>query len=205
MEDYHISKKALAHIAKDPIMKQLIAAITPKVNTSIGDVYADLLSSIVSQQISVKAARAIYLRFLDLYDGETPTPEMLVNTEYDTLRSVGLSNQKTTYMQNIARYWIDQKLLNQDWNSLNDQEIIKQLIQIKGVGEWTIQMILMFSLERPDVLPLDDLVIQLSMIKHYGIKAEKKRELKNKMTEIAESWAPYRTTACRYLWRARDL
>ena len=108
-------------------------------------------------------------------------------------------------MQNIASFWIEHKLHNQDWNELSDQEILDLLTQIKGVGEWTVQMILMFSLEREDILPVGDLIIKQSMVKHYGIKAEKKKELYTKMYVVAEPWIPYRTIACRYLWRAKDL
>lgn len=205
VEDYYIDKKAIAHLKNDTILGSLINRVTPKVSSFLGDIYVDLCSSIVSQQISTKAAKVIYARFLDLYDGVAPSPNQLLQTEIDDLKAVGLGKQKSSYMQNIATFWIDNKLHNQDWKKLSDQEIIDLLIQIKGVGEWTIQMILMFSLERNDVFPVLDLVIQQSMVKHYDIKAEKKRELFNKMKDIAAPWAPYRTIACRYLWRAKDL
>lgn len=205
IEDLHIDKKALKHLKKDPIMADIIKSVRPKVSHFLGDIYVDLCSSIVSQQISTKVAKVIYARFLDMYDGVAPTPEQVLDTEFDDLKSVGLSRQKTNYMQNIATFWVEHKLHAQDWDQLSDQEIIDLLTQIKGVGEWTVQMILMFSLERPDVLPVLDLVIQQSMMKHYNFTAEKKRELFNKMIEIAEPWKPYRTIACRYLWRAKDL
>ena len=205
MEDIYIDKKALRHLRKDPIMADLMKRVTPKVSSFSGDLYTDLCSSIVSQQISTKVAKVIYSRFLDLYDGIPPTPEQLLDTEFETLRAASLSKQKGTYMQNIAAFWVEHKLHKQDWKQLSDQEILDLLTQIKGVGEWTVQMILMFSLERPDVLPVGDLVIQQSMIKHYGIKAEKKKELYTKMYKISEQWMPYRTIACRYLWRAKDL
>jgi len=205
IEDYHIDPNALCHLKSDPVMATLIDKVTPKVSSFLGDIYVDLCSSIVSQQISTKVAKVIYGRFVDMYDGVAPSPQQILDTEFDDLRSVGLSKQKTGYMQNIANFWIDNKLHNQDWNLLTDQEIIDLLIQIKGVGEWTVQMILMFSLERPDVLPVLDLVIQQSMIKHYGIEVVKKRELFDKMKVIAKQWSPYRTIACRYLWRAKDL
>jgi len=204
-EDLYIAPKILKHLSKDPVMRSLIKKVVPKINTSIGDVYADLLSNIVSQQISVKAAKAIYVRFLDLYDGETPSPEVLLNTEHDVLRSAGLSNQKTNYMQNIARFWVENKFQNNDWSQQSDQEIIELLTQIKGVGEWTVQMILMFSLERPDVLPVEDLIIMLSMMKHYNIREEKKSLIKKEMKKIGAAWSPYQSTACRYLWRAKDV
>ncbi len=205
MEDNHIDKAALKHLKKDPIIADLIDRVTPKVSSFTGDLYADLCSSIVSQQISTKVAKVIYSRFLDLYDGIPPTPEQLLETEVDDLRAASLSKQKSTYMHNIARFWVDHKLQHQNWDELSDEEILDLLTQIKGVGEWTVQMILMFSLERPDVLPVGDLVIQQSMIKRYDIKAQKKKDLYIKMHRTANQWMPYRTIACRYLWRAKDL
>lgn len=204
-EDLYIDKKALKHLKKDPVLARIIGQVKPKISSFLGDIYIDLCSSIVSQQISTKVAKVIYGRFLDLYEGVAPTPQQILDTEFDDLRAVGLSKQKTAYMQNIATFWQEHRLQNQDWTLLSDQEIIDLLTQIKGVGEWTVQMILMFSLERPDVLPVLDLVIQQSMAKHYNIKAEKKKELFAKMEGIAQQWIPYRTIACRYLWRAKDL
>lgn len=200
-----ISSSAQKVLAKDPVMHRLLQKVTPKENTSIGDVYVDLLSSIISQQISTKVARVIYSRFLDLFDGSTPSPQQLIDTEYSVLKSVGLSNQKTRYMFNIAQYWIDHSLHQMDWQEHNDEDVISILTGIKGVGVWTAQMILMFTLERPDVLPAGDLAIQQSMIKHYGIESSSKKELFQAMEEIAKVWSPYRTVACLYLWRAKDL
>ena len=205
IEDLHIDQKALKYLRKDPILAEIISKVNPKVSSFLGDVFVDLCSSIVSQQISTKVAKVIYGRFLDLYDGLAPTPQQILDTDFDDLRAVGLSKQKTAYMQNIASFWLERKLQNQDWTLLSDKDIVDLLTQIKGVGEWTVQMILMFSLERPDILPVLDLVIQQSMAKHYKIKAEKKKVLFAKMEEIAEQWKPYRTIACRYLWRAKDL
>lgn len=205
IEDLHIDQKALKYLRKDPILSEIISKVNPKVSSFLGDVFVDLCSSIVSQQISTKVAKVIYGRFLDLYDGLAPTPQQILDTDFDDLRAVGLSKQKTAYMQNIASFWLEGKLQNQDWTLLSDKDIVDLLTQIKGVGEWTVQMILMFSLERPDILPVLDLVIQQSMAKHYKIKAEKKKVLFAKMEEIAEQWKPYRTIACRYLWRAKDL
>ena len=205
MEDLHIDKKALKQIEKDPIMAYIMKEVSPKVSSFSGDLYTDLCSSIVSQQISVKVAKVIYSRFLDLYDGIPPTPEQLLATDFEALRAASLSKQKGTYMQNITTFWIQNKLNKQDWNLLSNEEILDLLTKIKGVGEWTVQMILMFSLERPDILPLGDLVIQQSMVKHYGIQAKNKKDLYAKMQAIADQWIPYRTIACRYLWRAKDL
>ena len=119
------------------------------------------------------------------------------------MRSVGLSNQKANYFYNIAEYFDSPGNKRIAWKKLSDQTIIERLTSIKGVGEWTVQMILMFTLDRPDVFPVKDLGIQLSMKQFYGIKGEKKK-LCEKMEKIAQSWSPYRTMACRYLWAARD-
>lgn len=204
MED-KIPKKITTHLGKDPVMGRLIEAVTPKVNESLGDVYNDLVYSIISQQISVKVAKVIRQRLLDLYQGAYPTPDQILDTAYDDLRSVGLSNQKTGYMINIANFWKEHNLHKQDWEAMTDQEIIDLLTQIKGVGIWTVQMILMFALERPDVFPIDDLVVQNGIIAHYNVSYNSKKEMKQKLHKIAEAWTPYKSTACRYLWRAKGI
>lgn len=171
--------------------------------TASGKIYYDLLSSIVSQQLSVKAASTIFNRFLTLFPDNYPHPELLSQLDIPTLRSVGLSNQKAAYIQNVAQFAKQYDLENHAWDSMSDEAVIEFLTQIKGVGTWTVQMLLMFSLGRPDVLPIDDLGIQQGMAKLYAIESNGK-ELKKQMTLLAESWRPWRTVACRYIWRWKD-
>lgn len=195
---------ALTHLSKDLKFRQIIETTPPIIlNPNNNDIYIALLESIVSQQLSVKAADTIYNRLLDIFPDRYPQPEHLKNIEIPQLRSVGLSNQKSTYIQNVAHFFLEHDNAKTDWSSKTDQEIIDQLTTIKGVGVWTVQMILMFSLNRPDVFPVDDLGIQQGMIRLFDLDKNDKK-LKNKMAELAENWRPYRTIAARYLWRWKD-
>lgn len=166
-------------------------------------VYYDLLDSIVSQQLSVKIANIIFNRFLDLFPDKYPHPEQVLALDNQRLRSVGLSNQKATYLQNVASFAQQNDLEAFDWDTFSDEEIIKFLTQIKGVGRWTTEMILMFTLCRPDVFPVDDLGIQQAMTRLFGI-TETGKDMKKRMIELAEDWRPYRTVASRYLWKWKD-
>jgi DNA-3-methyladenine glycosylase II len=167
------------------------------------DIYTDLLDSIVSQQLSVKAAGTIFSRFLDLFPDKKPLPLLVIEKDVEILRGCGLSYQKANYIKNIAAYWIDNKEDMRDWQIMNDDDIIAELTQIKGVGKWTVQMILMFRLNRLDVFPVDDLGIRQGMAKLYNIE-ETGKALITKMYEIAEPWKPYRGAACRYIWKWKD-
>ncbi|MEO0776434.1 MAG: DNA-3-methyladenine glycosylase 2 family protein, partial [Bacteroidota bacterium] len=119
------------------------------------------------------------------------------------LRGVGLSRQKAQYFTNVARFTLREKLRSLDWSTYSDAGIMDFLGQIKGVGPWTVQMILLFSLGRPDVFPVKDLIIAQSMVKLYGVEAQGRAQLA-RLEAIAEAWRPYRSTACRYLWRWHD-
>ena len=134
------------------------------------DIYLDLLDVIISQQLSGKVAKVIFNRFIELFEAKYPKPEILVNTEDNILRSAGLSNAKTNYVKNLAESALSQNLSVKHIDSLSDNEIINLLTKVKGIGKWSVEMILIFSLQRPDIFPYDDLVIKKSMIEVYGIK-----------------------------------
>ncbi|MFK7932236.1 MAG: DNA-3-methyladenine glycosylase, partial [Saprospiraceae bacterium] len=168
-----------------------------------GDVYFDLLRSIAGQQLSVKAAKTIFGRFENLFEAGYPHPDEVLALELEALRGVGFSRQKSGYIQNVAQFFKENQLETKDWSEMNNEEIVTYLSQIKGVGKWTVQMILMFSVQRWDVLPVDDLGIQNAMIDLYQIE-ERGRNLKKRMVEIATDWQPYRSVACFYLWRYKD-
>lgn len=203
MEGFNVPSKIKTKLGKDPVMKAIIRSVQLSEAKSSGNVYQDLLRSITGQQLSTKVAKVIYSRFIALFDGIEPEPHQLLATEHETLRSIGYSNQKARYVKNVAEFFIDKDAYATYWNNFSNEEILKDLTSIKGVGKWTVEMILMFSLDRPDIFPYADLGIQISMRKHYKINAVKK-ELYQKMEEIAEQWRPYRTYACRYLWAAKD-
>ena len=194
-----IHKKALQHLRKDPKMREIIKNTTYLELPQSGNVYNELVKSIAYQQISYKAADTIYGRFLQLVGGEYFSPEDVLLLGDDELKAVGFSRPKVTYVQNIARFFQEKELFTFDWNTLTDKEIIKLLTEIKGVGEWTVQMVLIFELLREDVFPSKDLGIQQAMIGVYKLKEEKKA-LITKMNEIAQNWQPYRTWATLYLW-----
>lgn len=188
--------------ARDPILTPLIDKIElPEL--MVGDVYENLLSSIVSQQLSVKAAATIYNRFLDLFPNRYPDPENVLAISKETLRAVGLSAQKAAYIQNTAIYFHHNVENIVHWQDLSDKEIIDLLSCIKGVGIWTVQMILIFTLRREDVFPHLDLGVKTGMKRLYGIESESKLLQKN-MEEIAENWRPYRSYVARYIWHWKD-
>lgn len=195
--DLHL---AIRHLEKDPLLGSWIPRIEVPDFTPRKNVYFDLLESIVSQQLSVKAADTIYNRLLDLFPDKYPNPQLLLTITPERLRAVGLSQQKTQYILNVAKFTLENDLEQVNWNNFEDSEIILFLSQIKGVGTWTVQMVLMFTLGRPDVFPVDDLGIQKGMIALAGLE-ERGKDLKLRMQELAEPWRPWRTVACRLLWK----
>ncbi len=201
---------ALVHLAQDAVMARIIAETpAPKIfNDYDGDVYISLLESIVSQQISVKAADAIFGRFRALFPDKYPHAEALLLKTTDELRGSGLSFQKIKYLQSVAEFSLVQSgatpaLARTHLDAMTDEEIVQYLLPIKGVGRWTVEMLLMFVLDRPDVFPIDDLVIRQAMQRAYPDQTEglSGKALYKVLHQIADPWRPYRTTASRYLWR----
>lgn len=203
----HENDKSYPEIAallrkKDPVLKNIIDLLEVEIQPEPSvDIYFDLLQSIVSQQLSVKAAAVIWQRFLDLFPDQYPVDRVLVEMADEALRAVGLSYQKANYLRNVAAFSIENGMDFETLNTLSDAEIITYLTTIKGVGKWTVEMVLMFPLDRPDVFPVDDLGIQTKMIKHYQLEGDKK-ELRKQMTEIASKWTPYRSLAAKFLWKS---
>jgi DNA-3-methyladenine glycosylase II len=194
----------LTHLNKDRLLKTIIAAQQPYQLVKKKGVYLHLCASIMSQQLNTKVATIIYNRFLDLYKNKKPTARQIVDTPIETLKSIGLSNAKANYVQNVCRFFIEEKLTDARLDKMSNEEVIKYLSRIKGVGQWTVEMILMFTLGREDVFAVDDLGIQNSIKKLYRLEGLDKKALKEKMLQISESWSPYRTYACRYLWGWKD-
>ncbi|MVM36113.1 DNA-3-methyladenine glycosylase 2 family protein [Spirosoma sp. HMF4905] len=200
---------ALVHLAKDPIMARLISeTASPKIfNDYAGDVYLALLESIVSQQISVKAADAIFARFRNLFPDNYPEANALLLKTTDELRSAGLSFQKIKYLQSVAEFSLNNLIDRAHLDVMTDEEIVQYLLPIKGVGRWTVEMLLMFVLDRPDIFPIDDLVIRQRMILAYSEQTSglTGKPLYKVLHEIAAAWRPHRTTASRYLWRWKPI
>ncbi len=195
-------KDAILHLGKDPILK---ATLHLDINIPYfdGEVNAYLYSSIISQQLSTIAADAIFTRFLNHFDGNSPTPEVLLACDYETLRSLGLSNAKTKYIRNVASYFLENPRPLEYWSTKTDAEVITELTSIKGVGEWTVQMVLIFCLARRDVFPILDLAVRNSAIELYQLEGEKK-SVHKRLIKIAEEWRPYRSIASLYLWAWRN-
>ncbi len=194
---------ATLHLKKDLSLQKIIQSTTIEVSSPTQNVYFDLLSSIVSQQLSVKAADTIFKRFCTLFPNDYPSPDALLALNPEQLRTAGLSNQKAGYMKNVAVFALENNLENHDWSNKSDAETIDFLTQIKGIGRWSAQMILMFTLGRPDIFPVDDLGIQQAISRLYNLN-ETGKNLRLRMDELAEPWRPYRTIACRYLWAWKD-
>jgi DNA-3-methyladenine glycosylase II len=192
------------HLSKDKKLKKLIDqhgvfALAKRKNLCIY-----LCASIMSQQLSTKVADVIYQRFLNLYGGKEPTPEQIIATPSDILRGIGLSNAKTAYVQNVARFAMEKGMDHKKLYKMENEEVIEYLIEIKGVGRWTVEMLLMFALGREDVFAFDDLGIQNAMIALYKLDRTDKKQFREDMVRISKKWSPYRTYACMYLWRWKD-
>ncbi len=192
------------HLRKDKRFKKLIdqhGTIEVKKRRNL---CTYLCASIMSQQLSTKVAAVIHQRFIDLYGGKEPTPEQIVATPPATLRAIGLSNAKVSYVQNVARFAIEQGMEHKKLAKMSDEEVIEYLTQIKGVGRWTAEMLLMFALGREDVFAIDDLGIQNAMIGIFKLDRTDKKIFREKMLTISKKWSPYRTYACMHLWRWKD-
>ena len=186
----------------DPVIRILFQKYGMPPSDREPDLFQALIRSIVGQQLSLAAARTIYNRFLQLFDG-MPAPGAILDADPVRMRGAGLSGQKTQYLQNISRFFLDQSLLDTAWDRMSDEAIIHLLVQIKGVGLWTIQMLLMFPLDRPDVFPLGDLGIRNEMTKRYDLQ-ETGKDLDRRLMEISGVWAPFRTSASKLIWMSKD-
>lgn len=191
------------HLSKDEKLKKLIEDHGHFQLKKQKKLYLYLCYSIMSQQLSTKVARVIRQRFIDLFGGE-PSPQQIVDAPFPKLRAIGLSNAKVSYVQNVARFEIENGMDHKKLAKMSNEEVIEYLTQIKGVGRWTTEMLLMFALCREDVFAPDDLGLQQAVVGLYELKHRKKKIMLNRITKIAEQWSPYRTYACLYLWRWKD-
>lgn len=192
------------HLSKDRKLSRLIAQQESFTLKSHKNICLRLCASIMSQQLSTKVAKVIYHRFLELYGGNEPTPQQIVITPLETLRGIGLSNAKAQYVLNVAQFAIDHNLDDKRLKKMSNEDIIELLTQIKGVGRWTVEMLLMFTLGREDVFAVDDYGIQVAMKKIYKLDDSNKKEMREKMLKLSAKWSPYRTYACLHLWHYKD-
>jgi DNA-3-methyladenine glycosylase II len=185
--------------ARDPVLSKLVTRYEGLALGSRGDAFSTLARAIVGQQISVKAAQSVWDRFVA--EVAEVKPENVAGADVARLRSCGLSGQKSGYLLDLAQRFASGALEPSRWNALDDEALIVELTQVKGIGRWTAEMFLIFFMARPDVLPLDDIGLQRAMSLHYNAG----RPLsKLKMRRIAKAWAPWRSVATWYLWRSLD-
>lgn len=194
----------IAHLSKDAKLRKVLSGQDPVELQSRKNIPLRLCASIMSQQLSTKVAKVIFHRFLELYGGKEPTPAQIAATPFETLRAIGLSNAKTQYVLNVAQFALEQKLDDKKLRKMSNEEIIALLTQIKGVGRWTVEMLLMFTLGREDVFAVDDYGIQSAMKKLYTLDDGNKKEFRQKLQTVSARWSPYRTYACLHLWQWKD-
>ncbi|MGD0539886.1 MAG: DNA-3-methyladenine glycosylase [Tepidisphaeraceae bacterium] len=197
---------ARSHLAKsDPIMRKIADAIGPCTLMPNRDHFTVLCKSIYSQQISSVVAAVLFGRFREKFPRKRPTPghalELLNHSDPNRLQGCGLSRQKRQYLIDLSQHFLSGKIPSRRLSRMSDEEVIESLTAVKGIGRWTAEMFLIFVLNRPDVLPVDDLGLQKAVKSAYGLaQLPKKAEL----TKLAEVWRPYRSIATWYLWRAAD-
>lgn len=197
------AKSALA--ASDPVMAGIVARIgelsiaerNRRRDLGPVDAYGMLLRTVVGQQVSVKAAAAIYNRVLELFGGDTPAPAALLEVEPERLREAGLSGRKVEYVRDLAAHVVSGELELERLEQMSDDEVAAEITAIRGFGGWSAQVFLMFHLERPDVLPVGDLGIRRAVQVEYGLDELPQRD---QLLEMAEPWRPHRTLASVYLW-----
>jgi DNA-3-methyladenine glycosylase II len=194
---------ALAHLsAADPVMARLINERGPLQLSYTTDYFFTLLDAIASQQLSSKAAATIVNRIKALVPNQdTPDPQSILDMPDEALRTAGLSWKKVSYLKDLARHVASGELDLEHISQMEDEEIIKELVAVKGIGRWTAEMFLIFSLARPDVMAVDDYGLQVAMQRLYNLPVLPKPAA---MREIAEPWRPYRSYASLYLWRSLD-
>ena len=188
---------ALTHLTNtDAIISRLIASYPDAILKNNGNPFHTLTRAVVGQQISIKAADAIWQRL----EAQLPTisPSQILRAESEQLREYGLSRQKISYLTAIARAFVEGTLIPSQWTTMSDEEVVSQLVKIRGIGQWTAEMFLIFHLNRPDVLPLADLGLLNAIRLHYGSLNQAE------IQTLSQQWQPYRTVATWYLWRSLD-
>ena len=200
-------EKGTRHLRRrDPVMRGLIDRLGPldleaRRRGRPADAYGALLRSIVGQQLSTKAARSIYERVTALFGGRTPTPRQLLDADPDAIRGAGLSRPKVAYMRSLAEHVLSGELELDRLDELSDEEIAAELTAVKGLGEWTAHMFLIFHLQRPDVLPVGDLGVRNAVREVYGLP---ELPAPAELVGLGEPWRPHRSLASLYLWRSLD-
>jgi len=197
-----VQKAVIALKKLDSNLIPLLDAFDPADIIPETDYFRALTRAIIYQQLSGKAAKTISDRFIALYDGKDyPSPEDVIQTDHDILRSVGLSNAKANYIKNISDAFISGTVDTDNIHNLSDDEIVNQLVSIKGVGPWTAQMFLMFTLARPDVFPTGDLGVQKGIQQFFKLDS---LPTPKEMEQRSQAWRPHRTVMSLFFWKVVD-
>ena len=194
-EYWDMAKKELSR--KDDVLHEIINEFDDLELVSRGDLFYTLIRSVIGQQISVKAASTVWSRFCERI-GDIK-PENILSADIEELRSCGLSQRKAEYVIGISESWSDYDSL--EWKEMSDEEIIQELIKLRGVGKWTAEMILIFTMLRPDVFPIGDIGMIRGIEKSYNSGERMSRE---ELYAISDNWKPWRTVACCFMWRTVD-
>lgn len=195
-----MTKKEKLHLSKDPVLKKLISIFGELEIRQHTDLFDDLISSIISQQLSVKAADTIYKRFVSLFGNKIPTPQQILEMPDVQIRECGISYSKIKYIKGIADAVERGNLVIENLPKMADEQVLAELIKLKGVGQWTAEMFLMFSLGRQDLFSMGDLGLRNAISKLYGVDRDDIKAIE----AITFKWSPHRTLACRYLWASLD-
>jgi DNA-3-methyladenine glycosylase II len=200
--DWSAAEKALS---RDPVLRAVIRKVGPCTLAPRRDYFVKLCQSIFTQQISTRVAAVLFHRFRSHFPRRQPTPakvlEFLRTRDEETIRSVGLSRQKRRYVEDLAAHFADGRVKTRRFASMDDEAIVQALLPIKGIGRWTVEMFLIFCLNRPDVWPVDDLGVRVNAGRAHGMK---ETPTKQQLIELGEKWRPWRTIASWYLWRYGD-
>lgn len=192
------------HLSKDKVLKGLIKKHGAHNFELQKNILLSVCRSIIGQQLSTKVAKVIFNRFLELFKNKNPKAKDILAIPTETLRGIGLSNAKAAYIKNVCDFFIANKLTDARLHKMSDDELFELLTQIKGIGRWTVEMLLMFTMAREDVFSAGDLGIQKAMTELYQIEYSSKKELTQKMMYLSRQWSPYRSYACWHLWRHLD-
>lgn len=196
------NEKAERHLLKsDPVLAEVIKKVGALEERKSQNYFLDLIESIISQQLSIKAAGTIWKRFQNLFRGDI-TAEKVLKTDDQKIRDCGISWAKISYIKDLAKHTKESTLMFEKFDEMGDEEIAVELVRVKGIGRWTAEMFLMFAMGRPDIFSYGDLGIRKGVMRLYGMKSEPTVKQAEK---ISEKWKPYRTYGCRYVWKSLEI
>lgn len=196
------SEKARKHLIKnDPVLAEVIQKAGELEERKSENYFLDLIESIISQQLSIKAADTIWKRFQNLYTSEV-TAEKVLRTEDQKIRDCGISWSKISYIKDLAKHTKESTIMFEKFDEMSDEQITTELVRVKGIGRWTAEMFLMFAMGRPDIFSYGDLGIRKGIMRLYKLKSE---PTPIQAEKISDKWKPYRTYGCRYIWRSLEI